>query len=234
MYVRSLWSSFDQSICIFHQTNLLMEKAYRNLGYALALLIPITFLGFYKTYFMHLPKGNAGDMYNHLHALAASAWLFMLIAQPLLIRYKKVTWHRALGKSSYVIFPLLILSFIPQMMKSYQNGSSLLHPIFDILLLVPFYYMAMKNVKDVTVHMRYMIGTALIFIGPTLGRICGIWLGLGGALSEIIPYGGSILLLVVLIYWDKANSRNYQPYKVILSGFLVYFIALMTNVFIAI
>jgi hypothetical protein len=204
-----------------------MEKAYRNLGYVFALLIPLTFLGFYKTYFMHFPSGKAGGFYDHLHATTASLWLFTLIAQPLLIRYKKVSLHKTLGKLSYIIFPLLILSFIPQMMKSYQSNSPIINPTFDIVLLLLFYYRAMKNVHDVTVHMRYMIGTALIFIGPTLGRICGMWLELGRALSIIIPYGGTILLLIVLIYWDKTNGRNYLPYKTILGAFVIYFISLM-------
>ena len=33
-----------------------MEKAYKNLGYFFLLLIPLTFLGFYKTYFIQFPS----------------------------------------------------------------------------------------------------------------------------------------------------------------------------------
>lgn len=49
-------------------------------------------------------------------------WLIMLIAQPFLIKYKKLSWHRVLGKASYVLVPLiLITAFLLIRNEYYRN-----------------------------------------------------------------------------------------------------------------
>ena len=204
-----------------------MEKAYKNLGLVFLLFIPLTFLGFYKTYFVLSPEfAGTVDAYTHLHAVIASIWITLLIAQPLLIRSKNLKLHRILGKFSYFIFTALILSFIPQMIKEYGKGLFPLNASFDIALLILFYALAIKYKKDVTRHMRYMIAIALIFIGPTLGRIVFFLLELEHLGSLQIPYLFVITILLSLIFWDKQNNRNYRPYLVALGAFAIYLIAL--------
>lgn len=204
-----------------------MEKQYRNIGFIFFLFIPLTFFGFYKTYFILSPEFEGSvDIYDHLHASASAIWLGLLISQPLLIRYGNYALHRKLGKFSYVIFPILIFSFIPQMIKSFEEGHSLIHPIFDIVLLLIFYSQAIINKSNTPIHMRYMIAIALIFIGPTLGRIVGHWFGLSTMMGITIPYGIANLIILSLISWDKVNNRNYKPYIVASACFIVYQISL--------
>tara|TARA_R110002167_G_scaffold270508_10_gene477043 strand:- start:887 stop:1522 length:636 start_codon:yes stop_codon:yes gene_type:complete len=206
-----------------------MEKQYRNIGFLFLLFIPLTFFGFYKTYFILTPEFQGTvDIYDHVHGATASVWLALLIAQPLLIRFGNFRLHRLLGRISYVVFPFLILSFIPQAIKSYESGGFpyIVHFTFDVILLLIFYTLAIRNIKDVTIHMRYMIAITLIFIGPTLGRILYHWFDLGQITGNGITYGGVNFLLVGLIFWDKANNRNYQPFVVALVCFAVYMIAL--------
>ena len=46
-----------------------MEKGYRNIGFVFLLLIPLTFLGFYKSYFVLSPEFvGTVDTYTHIHA----------------------------------------------------------------------------------------------------------------------------------------------------------------------
>ena len=204
-----------------------MEKQYSNIGFIFFLLIPLTFLGFYKTYFVLAPEFvGTIDIYTHVHAFTATLWMTLLISQPLLIRYKNYNLHRTLGKASYFVFSVLILSFIPQMIKEYGRGTFPLNASFDVVLLIVFYILAMLNKKNVTIHMRYMIAITLIFIGPTLGRIIYITLDLDYLRFLEIPYILVNVLFVGLILWDKANSRKYQPYLVALSGFTIYLAAL--------
>ena len=206
-----------------------MEKGYRNIGYIFLLFIPLTFLGFYKTYFVLSPEYEGTvDLYTHLHALVASIWITLLIAQPLLIRYRNFKLHRFFGKISYVVFFALILSFIPQMIKEYGKNLIPLNAGFDIVLLVLFYTLAIKHKNKVAVHMRYMIAIALIFLGPTLGRIIFILLGWEGLGSFHIPYVAVIGILLGLIIWDKKNNRTYKPYVVAVIAFAIYLIALYT------
>ena len=96
-----------------------MEKAYKNTGYFMMLIILLVILGFYKTYFSQLPDFNEKiTLFHHLHAVIASLWILTLIAQPLLIRYKKYKIHKIIGKITYAIFPLLILSFVQMILNN--------------------------------------------------------------------------------------------------------------------
>ena len=204
-----------------------MEKEYRNIGFIFLLFIPLTFLGFYKTYFVLSPEFvGTVDGYTHIHAFTASLWITLLIAQPLLIRSKNFSLHRTFGKISYLVFFVLILSFIPQMIKEYGKGLFPLNASFDIALLMLFYILAIKYKKDVAIHMRYMIAIALIFVGPTLGRIIFFLLGLENLGPLQIPYLIVIAIFLALIFWDKKNGRNYKPYLVSVAAFSIYLISL--------
>lgn len=204
-----------------------MEKQYRNIGFIFLLFIPLTFLGFYKTYFVISPEfEGAVDAYTHIHAFIASLWITLLIVQPLLIRSKNFSLHRKFGKISYVVFFALILSFIPQMIKEYGKGLFPLNASFDIALLMLFYLLAIKHKKDVAIHMRYMIAIALIFVGPTLGRIIFFLLELEYLGPWHIPYLIAVATILSLIIWDRKNGKNYKPYLVSLAAFSIYLISL--------
>nr|WP_299486658.1 hypothetical protein [uncultured Allomuricauda sp.] len=166
------------------------------------------------------------DAYTHIHAFTASLWITLLIVQPLLIRSKNFRLHRTLGKISYLVFFALILSFIPQMIKEYGKGLFPLNASFDIALLLLFYILAITHKKNVVLHMRYMIAIALIFVGPTLGRIIFFLLGLEHLGPLQVPYLIVIAILLGLIFWDKKNGRNYKPYIVAVAAFSIYLISL--------
>jgi uncharacterized membrane protein YozB (DUF420 family) len=205
-----------------------MERAYKNLPYLLILLIPLTFLAFYKTYFNQFPSFKENITISiHLHAVIASIWIIMLIAQPILIRKKKNYLHKKIGKLSYIVFPLLILSFIPQMIRivNSDNPNFLFFPLADSILLTLFYSLAIYNRRNISKHMRYMIGTALVFLGPTIGRIGPIVLGLSENLTQNIQYGIIYLILIGLIVFDRKHGKKYQPYLVIILFWIVHQIA---------
>lgn len=204
-----------------------MEKTYRNLGYFLLLLIPLTFLAFFKSYFVQFPNFEENiTPYIHLHAFIASIWILMLIVQPLLIRSKKNALHKKIGKASYIVFPLLILSFVPQMLRIINSDSSLglFFPLADSILLSTFYILAIVNRKDIARHMRYMIGTAIVFLGPTIGRIGPIVLGLENNFTQNMQYTIIYIILAGLIFLDRKNGRNYRPYIFILVSWIIHMI----------
>ena len=204
-----------------------MEKEYKNIGFIFLLFIPLTFLGFYKTYFVLSPEFiGTVDVYTHIHAVVASLWITLLIVQPLLIRSKNFSLHKFFGKISYFVFFALIFSFFPQMIKEYGEGLFPLNASFDIALLLLFYTLAIKYKNDVAKHMRYMIAIALIFVGPTLGRIIFFLLELEHLGSLHIPYLIVIIILLSLIFWDRKNKRNHKPYLVALAAFSIYLISL--------
>ena len=202
-----------------------MEKAYKNLGYFLMALIPLTFLGFFKTYFNQIPTFEENiTPYIHLHAAIASIWIIMLITQPLLIRNKKLDLHRKIGKISYFVFPLLILSFIPQMGRIFHsdNPTVLFFPLADSILLTLCYSLAIYYRKSPPRHMRYMIGTAIVFLGPTIGRIGPLVLGLSEKVTQNAQYGLIYLILISLMLLDRKHGKKYQPYLLIISVWILH------------
>jgi hypothetical protein len=202
-----------------------MEKQYNLLGYIILALIPLTFAGFYASYIGQIPHFSEKiRLAHHFHAAISSLWIVMLITQPLLIRYNKLQAHRLIGKLSYFLFALLIFSFLPLI----HADSILLFPIADMSMLILFFTLAVINRKDTQKHMRYMIAFALVFMDPTLGRtifrMAGS-LGYNTIAVHHITLGIISSIILALIFFDKANKRNYTPYIVSLSCFLVYQIA---------
>ena len=205
-----------------------MEKAYKNLGYFLILLVPLTFLGFYKTYFKQFPEFEENiNTFIHLHAIVASIWILMLIVQALLIRNRKNEWHKLVGKISYLIFPLLILSFIPQMIRISNSDMPefLFFPLADGILLTLCYALAIYYRKNPALHMRYMIGSALVFLGPTIGRIGPYIFGLSNELTQNIQYSIVYLLLGGLIFLDLRKGKKFKPYFIIFTTWVIHQIA---------
>lgn len=205
-----------------------METTYKNLGYVFLLFIPLTFIAFYKTYFGIFPNFEEGiTSLTHIHALVASIWIGMLIAQPILIKKKQFVWHKRIGKWSYFIFPLLILTFISQMGKGYaaHGFKGIYFPLADSILLVTFYTLAVLNKKKTPKHMRFMIGAAMVFLGPTIGRIGPILLGLSIGLTQNLQYTIIYLILLGLVMLDRKKNRDFKPYLFIGGMWLLHQIA---------
>jgi len=191
-----------------------MEKKYRYLGYVLLLLFPLIFAGFYQTYFKNFPVADKITYFEHLHALIAIMWVLLLVVQPILIRHKNYSLHRKLGRFSYFVFSLLILSFVPQVVKVVKTEplENLFFPLADSCLLLAFYLLAIYYKRNIAKHMRYMIAGALVLLGPTVGRIGPILFGWSGLLTQNIQYGIIYSILVGLLIYDEKKLRNNRPY----------------------
>ncbi len=201
-----------------------MEKKYKYLALWISLLIPLTLLAFYKPYFQYFPSFGEIKPTVHFHAFVASVWIGMLILQPILIQRKKIESHRLLGKISYFWFPALIGSFIPLMMDvaASEYPKVLFFSIADVCLLLLFFTLAINNRKNTPLHMRYMVLTAMVFLGPTVGRIGGIWFNQPPLISQGIQYSLIALILVFLIKGDQNKERSAKPYYLGSFAYLIH------------
>lgn len=202
-----------------------MDKTYKYLSYFFLLLIPLIYAGFYKSYFQSFPSFNSKiHVFDHIHAFIASVWVLMLIVQPFLIFNKKNSLHRKIGKLSYVVFPLLILSFVPQIIKIVRTEdiTNLFFPLADGVLLITFYSLAIYYRKKRAKHMRYMIASALVLLGPTVGRIGPSLFGWSGVITQNVQYGIIYSILISLILYDRKNKRKFQPYLIAIAGFVIH------------
>ena len=206
---------------------------YNNLGYWFSLLVVFAFAGFYTTYFSKLFVPTATII--HVHFVFLALWIFMLIAQPFLIKYKKLSLHRLLGKFSYILVPLvLITSWLLTRNEYYRKIDVLQGEVanglqqfsqFDILKkasvnpaafisiiwFITFYALAIKYRKKATKHARYMLATALILLSPTVDRFIAINLGIrnvAGISSYIISFLIIDLILLYLLFVDYKNKKE--------------------------
>ena len=217
---------------------------YYDTGYWFLLFIGLAAAGFYTTYFTRILEPM--PLVIHFHFVLMVLWIGMLIAQPFFIKYKKLSWHRLLGKVSYVVVPLLLITAfiltrneyyrnVSRLEEAVRNGSQvytqqeILHraaasPIALVYFtwFLVFYVLAIRNRRNFNQHARYMVATALTLTGPTVDRIIAIHLGLetiGGVSSYFISFLLIDCILGWLLYLDIKKKRDPRALQVCL---LVY------------
>ena len=182
-------------------------------------------IGFHKTYTIQFPQFKGFQWEQHFHGAMLMSWFLMLIIQPLLIRFNKNNIHRSLGKISFVLAPLVCYSiFLVTRMVYFREITN--RPMDSVLgqlsLDIPtififglFFTLAMINRKNSAVHMRYMIATSLLMIGPGLGRALIIFGGIPFPISVSIVYFISEILAVLFLINDIRKGSNVKPFLTI-------------------
>lgn len=208
-----------------------MERTYRYLPFFFLGLLAILVWGFYRTYFELFPSFKGITTVQHIHGVLMLTWLAILIVQPILIRKKKLQWHRLIGKASYVVVPLLLVSIFLASKGSYYKLLSVAPPsaAFGIIALnIPslfafaaMYTLALVHKRYTPWHMRFMIGTSLLMIGPGLGRALIIYFHvpfpMGVSISDYVAIAIALTLLIV----DLRLKKSYKPYTIILGIILL-------------
>lgn len=206
---------------------------YHNLGYWFLLFIILVIAGFYTTYFTRILEPTPAVI--HIHFVLMTQWLLLLIAQPFLIKYKKLSWHRILGKASYILVPLLLITgFLLIRNEYYRNLEGLNQAVltgqkqlsqpeilkeiaatpiglFYLTWFMVFYGLAIRNRRQSPKHARYMLATALTLTGPTVDRIVGIHFHIytvAGISSFIISFLIIDIVLALLLYLDYRNKKE--------------------------
>lgn len=177
-------------------------------------LIPLFAVwGFWPTYFEGVIRPITA--YDHAHGIAMFAWCFMLIMQSFLMRQRKRSLHRSLGRISYVLVPFIAVSTLmlanQQLKARGLTGEGLYILMLQITILAQFlvfYSLAIKNRKRSDVHARYMVCTALPLIDPIFARILifNVFSGDYAANSQYYTYAFTDLILLALVIWDWRSS----------------------------
>lgn len=211
-----------------------MERSYRNLGYVLLALAPIFIAGFWIPYFSQFPHFDVSiTSAVHAHAILLFIWLALLIAQPIAIQRRAFKTHRVLGRASYGLVPLIVISAIAMVWKEYNEnvaagakastaGLDEFVSSTQLVLLVTVYAAAIVSIwkRDVAAHMRYMVCLALILLPPGLARVFGYWFGMSQAVSQAICFVLIDTCLIGLILLDWLHERVSRPYINVLGIYL--------------
>ncbi len=200
-----------------------MEKEYKNVALFFAFISAIVFIGFFPTYFSHFPDFEGKVPLHHFHAFVMILWLAVLIVQPILIKKRKYQWHRLIGKFSYFLVPIIVITMVLAYKRSFINSvdangidhivslSMLFLPLTDILPFTVFYLLAIVYRKKISSHLRFMASTSVVVVGSGIIRVIMVWLGMDFIGALYANAGLLILVFVGLILYDlyhKKLSKN--------------------------
>ena len=201
-------------------------NSFRNLYIYFALLIPVTIFGFWTTFFSILD--NLPDKVTpliHVHAMVLFLWLFMLIAQAWFIRTKRFRPHRWVGRSSYVIAPVIILlglATLHEALNRTPGGVPIEGPEGSRLNVLGFGQMLAFGIswglaivyrKHTPQHVRFIISTAFAIATAVVFRVFISWVpGFVGHIDASVAgncFVLSLLLLVLIaVDWRKGMKRS--------------------------
>jgi len=210
-------------------------KIQNNIIYFFIAIFVITNLGFYKTYLIHFPQFEGFPWVYHIHGMLSMAWVLMLIAQAYLIRAKKYDLHKFVGKLSYVIMPLFLVSLFFTAKESYLTGiktkpqADVLANMtnggtIDIFFIGLIFALAMVYKKNVGYHLRFMASTGLIILTPGLGRFVFAFLEIPFPLALIPMLLCTTGVGIIWLIMDIKNKKSAFPMGVYVVVALFMFV----------
>jgi len=206
-----------------------MEKAYKNIGLFIIVVLAFVIWGFYNSYYGLMPSFKGVSVAMHIHGTIMLSWFLLLIVQPILIRQNKFELHKKVGKMSYVVAPLVVLSILLVSKAQFIHNFSLQTREDNIALLtldLPlaftfaiFYILAMLNKKRTAYHMRYMISTALLIMIAGTVRVFLNYFGL--EFPQAVQFGWLLIagLTLFFVMYDLTKGSSYKPYLIALIFF---------------
>lgn len=197
---------------------------YRNAVYWFCLLFAVSVLGFWRSYFSRLGSDEV-HITHHAHSAVMLLWVALLITQSWLIRTRRNPMHRTIGKVSFVLAPLIVLTavwvnvhFARGAEAPFSDGLVSIYwfGYFSAIAFAVLYGLAIVHRRRTQLHARYMVATALIFLVPGLGRALGNYLppliGWAPTFYEVTLVPLAIGLWLLFLDWR--NSKPLQPYLV--------------------
>lgn len=203
-----------------------MELLYKKSHYLFIAVLLMAVAGFWKSWFSKFPTMEGLNFALNFHGVMCLLWFGILITQPILISQKKIAIHQKLGKISYWVVALLLLSIIHLTRLAFIKNTPIapgqidlrLIGIADMVFFLFCYGMAIFYRKNTKYHARYMVLSVLPFINPALGRL---------------NFPGPIIALAImvgLIIYERFKNKVYLPYAISFPLYLatyIFFIAVI-------
>lgn len=198
----------------------------RNAVFFFAIFLVAAIIGFWPTYFTKLESMASWRV--HVHGALLFAWCFLLIAQAWLIRSRHADWHRALGKVSYLLAPLIVVSSLVvehgalvRAAGKYDAETMYFSYVVVALmaLFVMAYTLAIAHRRTPALHMRYMICTLLVMVDPVFARIIDVRLGIGFGAGQMVTYTFVDAILLWLCFNDR--HTRYRAFHIMLAAFML-------------
>ena len=204
-----------------NQTNQPVPINTKPIIIGMVLLFITLQIGFHPFYIKYFPTFEKFTWLHHIHGALMASWIILLVVQPVLIHKKRFSAHRFLGKLSYITAPLMVVSMFLILKLSYHKNllnSSIeketagqASTIMQLLSFMVLYSLAILYRKNTFYHVRFMIGTALLMITPTLGRI------FYGYFAAEIMYEMYLTLIIssYLLIIDIRKKLDWKPNAIV-------------------
>lgn len=200
---------------------------YESAGTWLALLFAVALVAFWPTYLSLAP--STYSVYTHAHVAMAALWLVLLIVQPVLIRTRHLDWHRRVGRATYFVAPLMVLTMLMLANHRIRIAPSDAYPIqtyvlyLQLSLTVLFaglYALGVYWRRSAAIHSRLMVCTALTVIDPVVIRLM-FWVGPQPTWNyQWFTFALTDVLLGAMIWLDRQHVRG----RALLAGIWAAFV----------
>jgi len=205
--------------------NAFYSKAY--LYFSLAAMV--TVIAFFPSYFNRLKDTDSA---HHFHGITATLWMLLLIIQPFIYKTGNIKLHRMVGKVSFILVPLIIVSALnmvhvmllgkdhfPTFQLPYQFAFI---DFFTLPVFLLFYSLAIIHRRDIQLHARYMAATVIGPLIPALTRLLFRFPFIDSFDKSLnLSYIIVEIVLVILLFDDKQSGKISLPYVLALVLFLV-------------
>lgn len=184
-------------------------------------VVVISLAGFFNSYIRFLPDTTKFPPVIHIHFAAFICWFALLLVQPILIWRKKYALHQKIGKISYFLTPVLVVTILILVIRQTKREMNISEDkaaitafigLLDAISFSAYYLIAMFNRKNLRWHIAFIIAASLIILNPGMSRLLNhIKPGLGLPASVLFPFIISIsIVLIEKIRWKKRVLQS--PY----------------------
>ena len=197
----------------------------RNVVFFFAAFLLAAFAGFWPTYLTRM--GEMASWHLHAHGALMLGWCLLLVAQAWLIRDRRGALHRNLGKVSFLLVPLIIISSVVVEHRSLARaaGNYDLEALFFAYLILALLFvfvlaftLAIVHRRTMALHMRYMICTPLTMFDPVFARILDVRFGIQFPVQQMITFAMIDAILLSLCYLDR--NTPYRAFHRMLAAFV--------------
>lgn len=214
-----------------------MERNYKTLIFLFAAIVVISLSGFFWSYISHAPDFGRFPWPIHLHFTVFFVWLLLVVIQPVLIKNRNFHLHRRLGKASYFLVPVLVITILLLVRikviriatESIESASiEAMLGLLDAVSLTLYYGIAVYNRRNIRWHVAFIIGASLVVLNPGMARLLNSFapdLGLLGAV--LVPF----LIPGVILLYEKFRLKRpmlKSLYLVFIACWTIEIVLLMT------
>ncbi len=184
--------------------------------WGVGLLLALALAAFWPLYLSKL--GQPIDPYTHAHAVAMTAWMLLLIVQPVLIRRGHRALHRSLGMLSGILVVVLVLAGLllaNQRFKAMSDDAfagayfTFYLPVSTLVQFLVAYGLGIWYRRRRALHGRFMLSTMIAGLDPIFARLAFFYIpGISETAPTYISYGLIDALLLWLIWRDRNATEG--------------------------